>query len=44
VRTRVRQTIAEIEATLGSVLDEAAGRSQPPTEVARARAEALLEA
>jgi leucine dehydrogenase len=44
VRARVRETIAAIEGTLGSVLDEAARRSRPPTEVARARAEQLLEA
>jgi leucine dehydrogenase len=42
VRARVRETIAAIEGTLASVLDEAARRGRPPTEVARARAEALL--
>lgn len=44
VRARVRETIAAIEGTLGSLLDEAARRGRPPTEIARARAERLLEA
>lgn len=44
VRARVRETIAAIEGTLGSVLDEAARRGVPPTEVARARAVQRLEA
>jgi leucine dehydrogenase len=43
VRARVRETIAAIEGTLGSVLDEAAAQGRPPTEVARARARRLLE-
>jgi glutamate dehydrogenase/leucine dehydrogenase len=44
VRARVREAIAAIEGTLGAVLDEAARRGRPPTEVARARAEQGLEA
>lgn len=43
VRARVRETIAAIEGTLASVLDEAARRGMPPTEIARARAVQLLE-
>lgn len=44
VRARVREAIAAIEGTLGAVLDEAARMGQPPTAVARARAQRLLEA
>jgi glutamate dehydrogenase/leucine dehydrogenase len=44
VRLRVHETIAAIEGTLGSVLEEAARRDRPPTEIARAWAEQLLEA
>jgi glutamate dehydrogenase/leucine dehydrogenase len=42
-RARVRETIAAIEGTLGAVLDEAARRGRPPTEIARARARQLLD-
>jgi len=44
VRTRVRDAIAAIEGTLGSVLDEAARARRSPTEVARVRAEQRLDA
>lgn len=43
VRARVRETIAAIEGTLAAVLDEAARRDLPPTAVARARAQALVD-
>lgn len=44
VRARVRETIAAIEGTLGAVLDAAARTGQPPTAIARARAQRRLEA
>jgi glutamate dehydrogenase/leucine dehydrogenase len=44
VRARVREAIAAIEGTLGSVLDEAAAQGRPPTEVAWTRARRLVEA
>ncbi|MCX4240116.1 Glu/Leu/Phe/Val dehydrogenase dimerization domain-containing protein [Paraliomyxa miuraensis] len=41
VRARVRETIAGIEGTLASVLDEAARRGLPPSLVARERGQGL---
>jgi hypothetical protein len=44
VRARVDEAIAGIEGTLEAVLEQALAQGRPPTEVARAKAQRLLDA
>lgn len=44
VRAKVDEAIAAIEGTLGAVLERALAQGRPPTEVARAQAQRLLDA